>query len=292
MCGVSRPPLAQGAGALVAVLALILCAFGFTLATDRVSNDVTSASLASWQIAQTGTPWLEDVDWQNYQRESQLWIGEAANGHTVAFRSPGPVAAGIPAYLTARVVGVDGYSPIPGSVLAVLLTAAALALLFPAIRTRLEPRVAAAAVLALGLTTPVWSVSADALWTHPVTLLGIAGMAWASARERWWLVGLFGAVALWGRLHTTVIVALLGLLLCYTRRRPTITLKVGVVSAASLRSPWRGADGCTALGARRVATPWTATPSARRPPATVGAWWSTTWDCGSRQIAASSCGPR
>lgn len=227
---------ARRAGALTAVLALLLCAFGLTLATGKVSNDVTSSSLGSWRIAQTGTPWLEDVDWQQYKGKFGLWIGDADNGHTVAFRSPGPVAAGVPAYVVARAVGVDGYSPVPGSIMAVLLTTMALALLYLAIRTRLEPRVAAPAVLALALTTPVWSVSADALWTHPVTLLGIAGMAWASARERWWLVGLFGGLALWGRLHTAVIVALLGLLLGWTRRRPAITVRIGLASAA-----WLGA---------------------------------------------------
>ena len=131
-------------------------------------------------------------------------------------------------------MGADAYSWVPGSVLAVLLTTAALVLLFSAIRSRLGDGIAAGAVLALGLTTPVWTVSADALYTHPVTILGIAGMAWAAARDRWWLVGLFGGVALWGRLHTVLIVAILGLAVAVVRRRPRIALQAGAVSGVGL----------------------------------------------------------
>ncbi len=65
------------------------------------------------------------------------------------------------------------------------------------------------------------------MWTHPVTLLGIGGMAWAASRDRWWLVGLFGGVALWGRLHTALIVAILGLAVAVARRRPRIALQAG-----------------------------------------------------------------
>lgn len=217
-----------------ALLGVLMCAFGSTMATTLVTNDVTSASLASWRIAQTGTPWLEDIDWQSYEQQSALWVAEAENGHEVAFRSPGPVAAGVPAYAVARLVGADDYSMIPGSVTAALLTTLAMLLLYGALRPRAGTRLALGATLAVGLTTPVWTVSADSLWTHPVTLLGIAGMAYATVRERWWLVGLFGGVALWGRLHTAVIVAVLGLVLSWIRRDPRICLLVGSVSSAFL----------------------------------------------------------
>ena len=49
-----------------------------------------------------------------------------------------------------------------------------------------DPRFALplAVALVLGLTTPVWAVAANALWTHTVTILGIAGMAWAASRAK------------------------------------------------------------------------------------------------------------
>lgn len=205
------------------------------MATIKVINDVQTTSLMSWRVAQIGAPWFDGFDYSRWEGGGfTLWMGEAANGHIVGFRSPGPVAAAIPLYAVLGLFGVDTYTLIPGSVLAVLMTTAGLMFLFLAIRIRTGDGIAVGAVLALGLTTPVWSVSADALYTHPVTLLGIAGMAWAAARDRWWLVGLFGGVALWGRLHTVLIVAILGLAIAVVRRRPQVALQAGVVSAAGL----------------------------------------------------------
>ena len=93
------------------------------------------------------------------------------------------------------------------------------------------------AVSALALATPVWSVSADSLWPHTVTLLGIAGMAWAASRSpvgSWAAVGAFGGVALWGRLHASLIVAVLGLVVSTRRRSLRPALSAGVVSAVFL----------------------------------------------------------
>lgn len=216
------------------VIALLGLTYLATVATFRVSNDVRTTSLMSWRIAQTGSAWFDGFDYSPWEDPGGLWIGEAANGHIAGFRSPGPVAAGVVSYLVMRLIGLDAYSFAPGSVTAALLTTTALGLIFYALRTRLSAGVSGGAVLALGLTTPIWSVSADSLWTHPVTLLGIAGMAWAAARDRWWLVGLFGGVALWGRLHTVLIVAILGVAVAVVRRRPQVALQAGVVSGLGL----------------------------------------------------------
>ena len=78
----------------------------------------------------------------------------------------------------------------------------------------------------------MWSVAANGIWPHTLTILGITGMAWASSTRRWWLVGVFGGVALLGRLHVAVIVAVLGLLVGWARRDPRIVFRVGVGSAA------------------------------------------------------------
>lgn len=205
-----------------------------TMATSTATNDANSATLTGWRIASTGQPWLEGLDHAALTGRDNLWLTEASNGHVVATRSPGPISAAVPGYLAARLVGVTDYSMVPGSVMAALLTTGALGLFYLSIRPRTGPVPAAIAVGAFGLTTPVWSVSADSLWTHPITVLGIAGMALGCARERWWLVGMFGGVALWGRLHTAVIVAVLGLALAWTYRQPRIAAVVGSVSACWL----------------------------------------------------------
>jgi alpha-1,2-mannosyltransferase len=197
-------------------------------------NDVISTALASWRIANTGAPWLDGVNYEHLVGRPDVWVDVATNGHTVSFRSPGPIVAGIPGYLLARVTGFDSYSLVPDGVSAALLTVLALLLLFLTLRPRLGDALAGAAVAVLALTTPLWSVSGDAMWTHPVTVLGIAGMTWACVRERWWLVGVFGGVAIWGRLHTALIVAILGLVLTWSRRSPRIAIVVGVISTAFL----------------------------------------------------------
>jgi alpha-1,2-mannosyltransferase len=68
------------------------------------------------------------------------------------------------------------------------------------------------------------------MWAHPVSVLGIAGMTWGCVKERWWLVGLFGGIAIWGRLHTAIIVLILGISLAWTRRSPRIALLIGSIS--------------------------------------------------------------
>jgi hypothetical protein len=226
-------PIRARAVALLALLA-VTGIYLATMATEIVVNDVTSTALASWRIAETGAPWLEGYDHTQHERTMGLWIGEAANGHVVAFRSPGPIALGIPAYAVAALAGVSGFSLVPGSVTAVVLTVAAMALLLGALTPHVGEKRALLAVAAVALTTPVWTVSADSLWTHPVTILGIAGMARAAQREQWWLVGLFGSVALWGRLHVALVVAVVGLGVAWSRRDPGVAVKVGLVSSVGL----------------------------------------------------------
>jgi alpha-1,2-mannosyltransferase len=221
-------------GRVAALFSGLLVLYCLTLTRVNVVNDVDSVNLASWRIANTGAPWLDGVPYHALAAQDTVWVAVAANGHLVSFRSPGPIVAGVPGYFAARLQGVESYSVVPGGIVAALLTVCALLLLFLALRDRLGTTVSGVVVAVLGLTTPVWSVSADGLWTHPVTILGIAGMTWACVRERWWLVGLFGGVAVWGRLHTAVIVAVLGLGLAWSRRQPRIALVAGSISAACL----------------------------------------------------------
>jgi alpha-1,2-mannosyltransferase len=102
------------------------------------------------------------------------------------------------------------------------------------VRRYLPRRQALLAAVVFGFATPVWSVAANGVWPHTITVFGICGMAWASATGRWWWVGIFGGVTLWGRLHAALIVAVLGLLVGLRRRAPGIVVKVGVASAAFL----------------------------------------------------------
>jgi alpha-1,2-mannosyltransferase len=220
--------------AAAALLFLVTFAgYAATAAYDVVSLDVRSAYVASWRIAETGAPWIEglSIPGLDHNPLRSTWVIEAANGHTVIGRSPGVVAAGLPAYL---VGGSSTFGMAPGALTAALLTACTVLLVFLTLRTRLNQAAALVAASVLGFATPMWSIAANGLWPHTVTALGIAGMGWASTTRRWWLVGVFGGVVLWGRLHAALIVAVLGLYLAWRRREPRIAVTVGVVSGIFL----------------------------------------------------------
>jgi alpha-1,2-mannosyltransferase len=202
-------------------------------ASMQPSFDVYAAHLASWRIVNSGVPWFDglpipriddsDIRW--------VWVVDGANGHTSIGRALGTIAAGLPAYL---LLGQGGFSNLPGAITAGLLMATTLALVIVTWRPWVGRTVSLVSALVFGFTTPVWSVAANGIWPHTLTVLGITGMSWASSTRRWWLVGLFGGVTLWGRLHAAIIVAILGLALTWTRRDPRIAVKVGSVSALLL----------------------------------------------------------
>lgn len=210
-----------------------------TISTQYVVNDVLSANLGAWRIATTGTPWLDGFPLEAIETKpgQLLWVRESLHGHQVVFRSPGAVAAGIPAYLWSRGTAPEDFSLVPASTLAVLLTLLTLGLFARALLPHLGHAATMVSVSALALATPVWSVSADSLWPHTVTLLGISGMAWAASRSplgSWAMVGAFGGIALWGRLHASLVVAVLGLVVSARRRTPRPAVTAGFVSAAFL----------------------------------------------------------
>lgn len=210
------------------------------------SPDVFSADFAAGHIARTGDPVPDISDFpaldHNIIRET--WIVETADGREAVGRAPGVIAASVPAYWLLR---PDGVTAIPGGITAALLTAGTVTLLHLTLRRRIGTRHALLASLLFGLTTPVWSVAADGLWPHTLTCFGIIGMAWAAdqrskrarcegrpATQWWWLVGLFGGVALWGRLHVALICAVLALAVALVRRTPAIVVRAGLASGAML----------------------------------------------------------
>lgn len=206
----------------------------FVLTTDDTpSVDAASASLQGWRIATSGEPWLEDVDLTDLRYdyiEPPLWIGESDHGHEVVFRSPGITAVSVLGY-----VGADeepaGFRIRPAGIVAAVLTWVAVLLMWSALHPRIGRRTATGVAAVLALGTPVWSVAADAIWPHTLTVLGLAGMAWAASRERWLLAGVLGGVGLTGRLHLSLAVGVLGLGVGLARRTPRVT---ALVAAGSL----------------------------------------------------------
>jgi len=222
-------------GPLLVFLAA-LAVYAPTASTSNINVDVATASLGGFRIATTGSPWLDDVDMDEFPVKfaTPMFIDDAPNGHTTVMRSPGVIAAAVPGYLlTDPGSDLSAFRVEPQALTAAGLAAVTVMLLFLALRP-LGSRRALAIVGVLAFTTPMWSVDANALWTHTVTTFGLAGMAYAASREKWWLAGLFGGIGLWGRLHVALIVAILGLGLALWRRSPAIAVRVGLASGAML----------------------------------------------------------
>lgn len=210
-----------------------------TSARDYSHIDAHAATVESWRIAHSGTPWLEGQ--LDEQMRRNPFISQAPNGHVVGQRMAGPVLAGVPFYLVLdAVTGTTDFTHLPGGVAAAAWSALTVLLLFGALRSRLGVRwsLAGSAVLAFG--TPTWSVSANMLWTHTVTQLGIAGAAYALSRGRLGWAGVLLGVGMLGRPHLAVVAAVVGLGLAVTRRswRPLAALGLPTVTTLGVLGLW------------------------------------------------------
>jgi hypothetical protein len=217
-------------------LLLFVVAFSIYLPTTvhgTVSSDVWSADFASWHLVTAGTPHIDGLDIPRFAHDPNrdVWIQHLRDGHTVIGRTPGVIAVTLPAYWLLHPAAM---TMLPGNITAALLAAAAVAMMFLALVRRLGIPQAALAALLFGFATPMWSISANGLWPQTVTTFGFAGMAWACESKRWWLVGVFGGIALWARLPVALIVAMVGLYLGRRRGDRTIVLQIGAVSGLFL----------------------------------------------------------
>lgn len=211
--------------------------YGATTARDLTNDDAYVASLAGWRIATTGAPWMEGLDTSRIGivRAHDANIKRAANGHQVTHVSPGAMAAAVPGHVLAGGgAEPEEFSLTPGALSASVLATLAILFFLGAVSTRLRLAHAVAAASALAFATPMWSVASNTLWSHAVTVFALAGMAWAASRDRWWLVGLLGGVALWGRLHVAVVVAVVGVGVAVARRTPRIPVRVALPSLTML----------------------------------------------------------
>lgn len=180
-----------------------------------VNTDAEANSVTAWHLAQNGSPFFDDVDPPTIK--GPTYFIEGAGGRIVTARSPGQIWAATPFYLGAS-EDVDEVTVHRGSIAAAVLTALAMTLLLLTLMTELPPLGALAATSVVAFATPVWSVSADALWTHCVTLLGISGFAYSLARGRSLGGGLWMGVSILARAHTAIVAAVVGLGLSVARR--------------------------------------------------------------------------
>ncbi len=114
------------------------------------------------------------------------WVSKASTG---TWRSDG-LPAWWRRHCRRTLSWAGGMSVVPGSLTAALLTAVCAGPDLPVlVRRSPTERQALIAFALFGFTTPVWTVAANLMWPQTLTVLGIAGMAWAAASGRWWLAG-------------------------------------------------------------------------------------------------------
>lgn len=208
-----------------------------SVSTFKVNTDSQAAAAAAWRIASTGHTGMDGVAIADLEgtRYPFTWLIDSADGRLVYNRTPGVILAGVPFYWALN-QGTDPeqFEVWVGGVAAAFFTALAGVLLFLGLRSKFGSGTALGASAVFLFTTPAWSVSADALWTHSVTLLAIMGAIWAAGQSRWLLVGVFLGIGILARPHLAVIAAIVGLYLGWRRRDWKIVVSVGATSAIGL----------------------------------------------------------
>ena len=233
--------------ALLLPLLLFVGVFSVYWATAEragVNVDAYAASAGAWRLATAESPWFDDLDVKKIEgthkdrgvNRNGQWISESPNGHVTVQRMPGPIISGVPFYW---LLGDSGTSEAdftldPAAVAASSMSALAVMLIFLALRRSASTPLALVAALVFAFATPTWTISANGLWTHTVTQLGIAGAAFGASRGRWWLSGMFLGIGMLGRPHLALIAAVLGLGVAWSRRDVRIALRLAIPTVTSL----------------------------------------------------------
>ena len=211
--------------------------FLLTATHTNASMDVVTSNLSSWQLATGTRPYLDGFNFSGLDGHPgrDVWIIRDSHDREIIGRSGGPVLLALPEYAASKwVFGVHNFSMAPGAVAASLAAGMSVALLAATLRPYLGDKRTILATVTFAFATPVWSVTANAVWPQTVTVLGICAMAWAMSRGHWWLAGIFGGVVLWGRVQAAILVAIAGLVTATLRRHPQIAVRIGVTSGIGL----------------------------------------------------------
>ena len=213
--------------AVAALVFLVLLPIYLATASYSVlqSNDPRSAAQAGYRVAMTGDLAFDE----RWPVDEASWAVEGRDGRYYSNRFPGVISAASLAYATVRILGgldteaaAHPYDvPLwPATVLAAIVAAFAVALTYLLLdRLHLPHRHVVIATGLVALGSPVWSVSADALWTHGFTHLLLVGMLLALVDDQRWIAAAAAVVVVTFRPHLIVAVAILALASGWKRGR-------------------------------------------------------------------------
>ena len=190
------------------------------------SNDTFFSAYPAWTIAQLQTINIDTVT--QLTRSGWAFI---LDGHLRSDRFPGAIFWAVPFYL---IGGSDTFTIGPSAIAAATASAITIVFMHRALLSLVNRKTALAAAVLLAFGTAMWSVSADSLWTHPTTLMGLAIGSWAMTRSHFAIAGLGYAVAILSRPHTAVVAAAVGIWESITRKSIRPALLVGATSLLGL----------------------------------------------------------
>lgn len=216
-------------------LGVVVCLAYLATATydHRQITDTVGTAVQAWTIGARGTPYLGDVP-------DTPWLYTFDRG-TATNRLPGAVLWGVPFYVVhgvfndpSTVASALEVSMVPAGVAGALATGLAVVFLTLGLR-RLAGGVGLLGGLVVAFATPTWGVSANALWTHSVTQLGLGIAVYGAARSATPTSSLGLYVATLARPHVALIAAVAGLAEA-RRTRGRVTAWYAVATALSLAS--------------------------------------------------------
>jgi hypothetical protein len=232
------------AGLVSVILLLLVPLYSATASWDTIqSNDPRSAALAGWTWVTTGDLTFD----HRWPPEATSWGMEGRDGALYSNRFPGIIAVAAVGYsipVMSGLVGSDAAHPYlvplwPATITAVLIAALAVGLTYVLFRHLPVPSSQAAlGAFFVALGTPVWSVSADALWTHGLTHALLIGTVLASTRGRSGLAAVLAASVVTVRPHLFAAVVVLAAIERTWARRGLLVaggvIGLGILAAYSL----------------------------------------------------------
>ena len=188
--------------------------------------DTIAATLPAWHLLTEG-----DTDLGRFEGVNP-WIAETPDGAWTN-RPPGLIAVALVAHAVALPFTSD-FTGVPGTVMAVLLAAAAVTILAREIARRYGMSTGLVSAVAFGLGSATWPQASAELFPHAVGQFLMAVTIWAMARERHWLAGWILAAAILVRPPLAVVALVLGLAVGWKRRALQPVISIGVPSALGL----------------------------------------------------------
>lgn len=190
--------------------------------------DTVAVGIPAWQLSEHGTLDLTDIDAiRDNQVELDRWYVYDKQGRIVSNRAPGLIALAYPSYI---VFGSEQFSNAPATLVALILTLAAVVLCWRlfARETSMDFATGAAVVLALGTTT--WAVSSSEMWPHGPGQFFAALAVTAFAAGSYGRSGLAFAGSMLMRPVTGVFAATVGISESWRMRRLRPMIRVAMTS--------------------------------------------------------------